>query len=103
MKLIFSALLTSLLISQNLAAREIILIEHLDNSEVAKIVKNILITKFQMPDQLIQISAQENTCSEHTEAILHLCILKNGELEIKKINRYVLKTAFNIFLDKRSI
>jgi hypothetical protein len=103
MKLIFSALITYLLISQNLSAREIILIEHLDNSEVAKIVKNILIKKFQMPDQLIQVSAQDSVCSEHTEAILQLCVLKNGELEIKKINKYVLKTAFNIFLEKGSI
>jgi hypothetical protein len=81
-------------------ARDIIIIEHIQNNETAQLVKKILMNKFQLPDRLITINLKTETCSIQNEAILHLCVLKNGELEIKKINKYVLKTAFNVFLDE---
>lgn len=95
MKLIFSLFL----FSQITWGREIIIIEHIQNNETASMLKNILVTKFQLPEALIKIRSQVDACSIQTDAILHLCVQKDGELEIKKINKYVLKSAFNIFFD----
>ena len=100
MKLIFSILFSFYLFTGRSLGRDIVVIEHIQNSETAKIVKNILINKFQLPEILIQTSSQNDACTVHSDAILHLCILKNGELEIKKINNYILKSAFNIFFDQ---
>lgn len=102
MKLTFNIVLFAVLaFSQAARAREIIVIEHIQNNETASMVKNILIKKFQLPASLIKIYGLTNNCSEKSDAIVQLCVLKNGELEIKKINRYVLKSAFNIFLDQK--
>ncbi len=102
MKLIFSFIIVFSLSSKMAVARDIISIEHLQNIETAILVKNILHTKFKIPEPLIKISSQNNKCSDKTDAILQLCILKNGELIIKKINKYVLKNSFNIFLENTS-
>lgn len=102
MKLVFNIFFITLLaFSHAVSAREIIIIEHIDNKETALMVKNILLRKFQLPETLIKVYAQANNCSEKSDAILQLCVLRNGELEIKKINRFVLKSSFNIFLDQK--
>lgn len=90
-----------MLINCNTWAREIFVIEHTNQIEVAKMTKKILINRFQIPESLIQI--RNANCNDKSEAILQLCILNNGELEIKKINKYVLNNAFNIFLDKKEL
>jgi hypothetical protein len=101
MKLIFKALLLSVIFTQKTYAREIIVIEHIQNDVTAKMVKNILIKKFQLPERLIRINSRLNTCSIQSDAILHLCVQKSGEMEIIKINTYVLKSAFNVFLNQQ--
>jgi hypothetical protein len=101
MKLIFSFLV--LFIVSSAWCRDIILIEHIENQETAKLVKKILITKFQIPEKLIQTTGIKNQCSIQTEAILHLCILKDGELEIKKMNKYILSRSFNIFINQSEL
>lgn len=102
MKLIFKLIITASIIFPNLVfSRDVILIEHIDNQDTANLVKQILTNKFQIPKNLIKIYGQESKCTEKTDAILQLCILRNSELEIKKIDRYVLNTAFNIFLEQK--
>jgi hypothetical protein len=97
MKLIFSLIF---LLSQTVWSRDIIVIDHIQNNQTALLVKKILITKFQIPEKLIQINRQNLACDESKDAILHLCVDKDGNMEIKKINKYILKNAFNVFLDQ---
>jgi hypothetical protein len=103
MKLIFSILLTFLLRNSCAQARDVVVIEYIKNIESALVTKKILINTFQFPDHFIHIYKQETSCSNKTSAIVQLCILENGELEIRKINQYVLKNSFGIFLDKNEM
>ena len=100
MKVLFSFLL---LVNVEVWAREVIIIEHVKNESTAEVVKNILINKFQIPTQLIQVKGVLDNCNDKSEAILQLCIMPNGTLEIKKINKYVLQNAFNVFLEKKDL
>lgn len=101
MKLVFKfTLLTSLLLSSSLMAREIILIENHASSEEGLMLKNILIKKFHLPKELITLKNTNLECIGKTDAIIHLCLLSSGELQIKKMNRYVVGNSLGVFLNQ---
>jgi hypothetical protein len=105
MKLIFNFILTGLLLALPnigiISARELIIIEHIKNIKDALLAKNILINKFHLPEILIKVNSETQACTKKSDSILQLCILENGEFEIKNINKYVLKSSFNIFFDQK--
>lgn len=108
MKLICSAALLSFGIEffSNQAqafARDIILIENQASLEEGQLLKKILNKNFRLPLELITIKNINQDCENKTDAIVHLCLLKNGELEIKKINHYVVKNSLSVFADDGEI
>lgn len=102
MKLIFRTLLflSFLLGGCEVKSREVILIENIGADEVGKLLESILIKKFNLPRELISLRNKSLHCSVNKDAIIHLCLLANGELEIKKINHYVVKNSLGVFLNQ---
>ena len=82
--------------------RDIILVESLAGLESGLLVKKILMRKFQFPEKLITLKIIKNSCEEKSDAIVHLCLLSSGDLQILKLNQYVIKNSFGIFINNRS-
>ena len=106
MKLAFEFVFLSLLachlflISSKLHAREVILIENLSSPAEGELVRTILIKKFHLPKELITLKNDEHDCQQKSEAIVHLCLNADGNLEIKKMNQYVVKNSLGVFLNQ---
>lgn len=101
MKLIFKILVFLLFMSGMAHARDIIIIDHIHNLAVAKTVHALLINKFNMPKAFIRINESETQCQRSKESIMHLCVKENGDLDVINLNNYLLKSSFNIFLEKK--
>jgi hypothetical protein len=102
MKLIFNiSLLCCLIFSSTIAsAREIILIENLATSSEGDLLVNILVKKFRLPKELITLRNTNLPCETKSDAIIHLCLEANGELQVKKMNQYVVKNSLGVFLNQ---
>lgn len=83
-------------------ARDIIVIENQASIAEGELVKKILNKKFHLPNELIELRMTKLACEKNPEAIIHLCIEKNGELKIAKINQYVVKNSLGSFLNQGS-
>lgn len=94
MKLIFSCLLAC--IFTPVWGRDIILVENLASLEEGRMLMRIIEEKFNIPLSIVTFQARSD-CSKNNEAIMHLCLQKNGELEIVKINRFVVKNSLSAF------
>ena len=81
-------------------SREVILIENIGPEEIGKLLEKILIKKFNLPRELITLRNKSLVCTVNKEAIIHLCLLANGELEVRKINQYVVKNSLGVFLNQ---
>ncbi len=88
-------LLTSL--TSSLYARDIILVENKATAEEGKLLLKILQEKFNVPRKLISYKVPESECAKKSDAIMHLCLKENGELEIVKMNKLVMDRAFGVF------
>jgi len=97
MKLICSLILFCL--STSVFSRDIILVENLASKEEGQLLMNIIGRKFKIPKNLVSYKI-EKSCSQKTEAIMHLCLKENGELEIMKVNRFVVKNSLSAFYDE---
>lgn len=89
-----------ILVSPGLLAREVVLIENLATFSEGELLKSILIKKFHLPMELITLKNTNGACELRSEAIIHLCLLANGELLIKKMNQYVVKNSLGVFLNQ---
>lgn len=99
MKLLCKLFILNLLVhSASGFSREIVLIENLSSQEEGEVVKNILIKKYKIPQELITLKQNETTCSKNSESILHLCIDENGELKVARMNKYVVRNALGVFM-----
>ena len=84
----------------NSFAREIVLIENLATKAEGELLKYILIQKFHLPNELITLRNTTLPCEAKTDAIIHLCLLENGELNVLKMNQYVVKNSLGVFLNR---
>ena len=101
MKSIYKILIMSfLLIAPRLYAREIVLIENRATTQEGELLKMILMTKFHLPHELITLINTPSPCDFKSDAIIHLCLEANGELNIVKMNQYVVKNSLGIFLNQ---
>lgn len=89
-----------ILLSQRALARDVILIENRATVAEGEMLKNILIKKFRLPRELITLKNSIGPCELKSEAIVHLCLQDNGELEVRRLNRYVVKNSLGVFLDQ---
>lgn len=97
MKLIFSSVLF-ILIANDLLARDIILVENLATKEEGQMLLKILEMKFKIPHSMLTFKDTQK-CSLKTEAIMHLCLQQNGELDVLKVNRYVVNNSLSSFFE----
>lgn len=92
MKLFFSLCLLSF----SLCAREIVVIHyHPTRISDATFLKSTLINQLHFPSDYIQISREE--CGAVKHAISSLCVLQNGEVEVKQIKTEVMKKLLQAF------
>jgi hypothetical protein len=92
------ALIFFLIQSSITFARDIVLIENQSSKEEGEIVKKILNQKYKIPEELIKLKDIESKCTNNTEAIIHLCIDRNGELNVERMNKFVVKNALEFFM-----
>jgi len=97
MKLICSLLFLGLSLSA--FSRDIILVENLASKEEGQMLMNIMARKFKIPKNLVSYIATKQ-CSDKSEAIMHLCLKRDGELEIIKVNRFVVKNSLSAFYEE---
>lgn len=81
-------------------ARDIVLVESLAGPEQGKMLKSILEKKFGFPEKLITLRIIRTACTPKSEAIVHLCLLPDGDLKILKLNEYVVKNSFGQFMNQ---
>ena len=89
-----------ILIGSKIEAREIILIENMAQTSTGELLKSILIKKFHFPEELITLKNINQNCEERSEAIMHLCLDQKGELNVKKLNQFVVRNSFRSFLNQ---
>lgn len=104
-KTIFLVMITLQCISSTVLCRDIVLIENRGPMETGVLLKTILMDKYHFPANIITLRATGQDCQKKSDSIIHLCIDKNGELEIKKINEFIVQNSLSVFLnqsDKKS-
>lgn len=79
--------------------REIILIENQATHEEGKLLVRILEEKFNIPRKLISYKRISGTCRKTSEAIMQLCLKSNGEMDVMKVDRFVIENSMGIFLE----
>ncbi|MBC7714891.1 MAG: hypothetical protein H7177_16205 [Rhizobacter sp.] len=79
-------------------ARDIILVENLGTQESGQTLLKILQKKFNIPRKLIHYMNKQ-TCEKNSDAIMQLCLKADGEMEIVKINKYVMEQTMGVFLE----
>jgi|GEM_PF-806357 len=80
-------------------ARDVVLVESLAGLESGLMVKKILMGKFQFPEKLITLRIIKTNCEANSDAIVHLCLLPSGDLQVLKMNDFVVKNSFGIFMN----
>jgi hypothetical protein len=81
-----------------LHARDIILIENLASQAEGEALVGILQKQFSIPRRLITLK-NKKVCQKNTEAIMHLCLKINSDLEIVKMNKFVVEETLAAFMD----
>lgn len=96
---VFTFSLCCILYGPGLYAREIILIENLTDPIHGKTLISILNQKYQLPQKLITYNLQKDQCTKGSDAILHLCIKRNGDIDVLKYEQKVLEKMLSVFLE----
>jgi len=78
-------------------SRDVILIENMGSPESGKMLIQIIQKKFNIPRKLITYKSVIKECMKTSEAIMQLCLKPDGEMEIVKINKFVIENTFRIF------
>ena len=97
---IFTIICFLVLITPHAMSREVILIENLATLAEGELLADILVKKFKLPRELITIKNTNLPCEARSEAIIHLCLEANGELQVKRMNQYVVKNSLGVFLNQ---
>ncbi|MBC7429831.1 MAG: hypothetical protein H7336_14550 [Bacteriovorax sp.] len=79
-------------------ARDIILVENLATPFEGEALLKILQTKFNIPRKIIHY-VKKQSCEKNSDAIMQLCLKANGEMEIIKMNQYVMEQTMGVFLE----
>ncbi len=87
-----------LLSTTPLYARDIILLENLATPAQGEAVLNILQKKFNLPRRLITYK-NKTSCKTTSDAIMQLCLRENGELDIVKMNKFIVEETLGAFLE----
>lgn len=100
MKFQFKSIFTIavLLMVTNSQARDVILLENMASAKEGEMVMEILLKKFNLPRRLITYKTKA-ACSKPNESIMQLCLKPNGELEIVKMNKFVVEETLGVFLE----
>lgn len=99
MKSLFKSLLISLVAINASFARDIILIENQASVDEGKLLIRILEEKFNIPRKLISYKRISGHCKTTSDAIMQLCLKNNGELEVIKVDRFVVENSIGVFLE----
>lgn len=100
MKFLFKFILPAALFSGTTTfARDIILIENQSTLEAGRMLVRVLETKFNMPRKFITYKPISGPCKKNSEAILQLCLRNDGELDIVKIDKFVMENSIGAFLE----
>lgn len=104
MKLIYKSFMLCflLLLSPRLWSRDIVLIENQATSSEGELLKKILTKKYHIPRELITLRNTTSACEKKSEAIIHLCLGANGELQVEKMNQFVVKNSLGVFLNQEN-
>ena len=94
--LLFLIILMSSTISHS---RDVILIENLASAEEGQMLLKIIQEKFNIPKKLITYRKIKSECVKNSDAIMQLCLKADGEMDIVKINKFVVKETFRIFAE----
>lgn len=95
----FFLITTLLTISTVSYSRDVILVENLASSEEGQLLLKIIKEKFNIPKKLITYREIKSECVKNSDAIMHLCLLANGELDIVKKDKFVVEETFRIFTE----
>ena len=85
--------------STNAFCREVILIENQADENSGQMLLKILQEKFNIPRKLITYRNVNKECMKNSEAIMQLCLKADGEMDIVKINKFVIEKTFRVFLE----
>jgi len=99
MKFLFKIFFISSLVINTSIARDIILIENNASHEEGKLLVRILEEKFNIPRKLISYKHINTSCRKNSDAIMQLCLKSNGELEVIKVDRFVVENSIGTFLE----
>ncbi len=83
-------------------ARDVILLENMATQKEGEAVVVILQKKFNIPKRLISIK-NKPSCNKTSEAIMHLCLTKEGALEIVKMNKHVVEETLGAFIESEEL
>ncbi len=104
MKLAFKTLFFSSLASFTMLpianSRDVILVENRASNQEGQLLLKILTKKFNIPEELITLKNINSFCEKKTEAIIHLCLQEDGELNVFKMNRFVVQNSLGAFINK---
>ena len=103
MKFRFSLACILLLTSLTCHSRDIILVENLASAEEGQMLLKIIEEKFKIPRKLITYRNVSKECKKTSEAIMQLCMQANGELNIVKINKYVVENSLRVFQEVENL
>lgn len=101
MKSHFKSVLIALTLLTSLEAhsREVILIENLSTPEAGQMLLKIIQQKFNIPRKLITYRSVNRECMKTSDSIMQLCLRADGEMDIVKINKFVIEQTFRVFLE----
>lgn len=89
--------LTMLMNSSVSYSRDVILVENLATPEEGQTLLRIIQQKFNIPRKLITYRNVNRECVKNSDAIMQLCLKANGEMDIVKINKFVIEETFRVF------
>ena len=96
--LLSSSLFFSMIINPtHIQAREIVIIENLASRLEGETLAQLIQKRLGLPKNYISVLTGPSKCTKQREAILHICLLSNGDIEIIKKNEEVLENLKNVF------
>ncbi len=95
----FSIISLVLITSNSTSAREIVYIENLASQLEGETLSQLLQERLGLPSRFIKVISKKSNCQKNQEAILHVCLKKDGEMEIMKRNQDILDNLRTSFLE----
>ena len=99
MKLKFNVLILTLFWSSLIFPRDYFLITFNENYEMAELVEKILLDKFNIPKEMIQLKRQHRPCLKKKNTIFQACLNDKNEIHFPTINREIIKKLEMLWKD----